>query len=147
MNTPSPVRRSPGRLPSPPRRTRQLINVNEYGTFFGNVQQLLNFNNTQTHGSAVHHPIVVRNVSMPNNRPRDPIGLRRNGKFLKGNYAVRVRQNGRNTYFKPKSFNGWFGKHWRSLPENSNKVISNKTHPLTRARVKRSNIKVVRFTS
>jgi hypothetical protein len=143
MNTPSPVRRSFG---SPPRlNRRRRMNVNEYGTFFGNIQQLLNFSNTPAHRPAI--PIVVRNVSMPNNRPRDPIGLRRNGKFLKGNYAVRVRQNGRNTYFKPKSFNGWFGKHWRSLPENSNKVISNKTHPLTRARVKRSNIKVVRFTS
>lgn len=146
MNTPSPVRRSPPRTPSPPRRVRGRLN--EYGSFLSPVR--LNYNlgtawSMPNRRSIV--PLVVENVKIPNNKPRDPIGLRREGKFKKGNYAIRVRHNGRNTYFKPKTFNSWFGKHWRTLNEKSHEVISSKTHPLTRARVKRSDIKVIRFTS
>ena len=143
MNTPSPVRRrSPVRTPSPPRRRMRL---NEYGSFLSPVR--LSFNNSNSPPRRPMIPVRVENVKLPNNRPKDPIGMYRGGRFKKGNYAVRVTQNKRNTYFKPKSFNGWFGKHWRTLNQNSNNFISSKTHPLTRARVKRSNVRVVRFTS
>jgi len=88
-------------------------------------------------------PISVVNVEIPNNRPTDPISL---NTFNKGDTAIRVRYKGRNTYFTIPSFNGWFGNRWKSIPENSNRFISNtKTHPLIRTRVKRLNVRKVRF--
>ena len=121
---------------------------NQYGTFLPPVS--LNYSLRPTNAAPNRRyailPIHVVNNKLPkNNRRLDPIGLR---KFKKGNYAIRVNnKNGITRYFKPKSFNRWFGKHWRTLNEKSNEVISNKKHPFTRRYIKRSQIKVVQFTS
>lgn len=144
MNTPSPrTRSSPARSPpAAPRRTRP-NNFNQYGTFLAP----LTFN-------AVNKPAGFRKtniltVKMPNNRPIDSINGTlgpRKGKFLKGDYAVRVTaKNGRNTYFKPRSFNRWFGIKWRTMNKSNNSAISAKTHPITRARVARKNVQTVQF--
>jgi len=85
----------------------------------------------------------VEKVNIPNNRPVDPISL---NTFQPGDFAVRVRQNGYNKYYKPNGFNKWFGNNWRTLPSSSNAFISRKTLPETRARVKRRNVQMVLFT-
>lgn len=120
------------------RRTGSQNAINQYGSF---LPMRLNFNSNNEVTQPL--PISVINVEIPNNRPTDPISL---NTFNKGDMAIRVRYNGRNTYFTIPSFNGWFGNRWKSIPENSNRFISNtKTHPLIRTRVKRLNVRKVRF--
>lgn len=86
--------------------------------------------------------VNVENVKLSNNRPRNTTpGARRGGKFKKGNYAIRVRRNGQNTYYKPKTFNSMFGTNWRKLNKQSKQKIAHGTN------IRRLNVKVVRFTS
>jgi hypothetical protein len=90
----------------------------------------------------LHHLFInVNKVKLPGNKPIDPISLH---KFRKGDAAIRIRQNGRNTYFKTTSFNKYFGHNWKHLPPSSNTSLP-KLHPLTRARVTRRNVSRVKF--
>lgn len=71
----------------------------------------------------------------------------------KKNLAVRVVTVNKNnkevnpTYFKPAAFNRWFGNGWKYLDPNSSNFISNKTHPMTRQKIQRKHVRLVRFPS
>jgi hypothetical protein len=86
--------------------------------------------------------INTKLVKLPTNKPIDPIS---HHVFKKGDVATRVRQNGKNVYFRTGPFNSWFGHDWKHMNPNSNAKISNKKHPLTRATVTRRNVSRVRF--
>jgi hypothetical protein len=86
--------------------------------------------------------INMKLVKLPTNKPVDPIS---HHKFKKGDVATRVRQDGKNVYFRTGSFNSWFGHDWKHMSPNSNAKISNKKHPLTRATVTRKNVSRVKF--
>jgi len=86
--------------------------------------------------------IKTNHVKLPANKPIDVISLH---KFKKGDAATRIRQNGKNYYFRTGSFNNWFGHDWKHMSPNSNAKISNKTHPTTRATVTRRNVSRVKF--
>jgi len=129
----------------PLRPMRALRRDENLGDYLRSVVQprRLNFNSNSNNEVTQPLPISVKNVNLPNNRPVDPISLHN---FNKGDLAIRVRHNGKNTSFTVNSFNGWFGNKWKTIPSNSNRIISMKTHPLTRARVKRQNVRKVKFT-
>jgi YHS domain-containing protein len=95
-------------------------------------------NNMNLHGLYIN----TNRVKLPANRPIDPISLH---KFKKGDAATRIRQNGRNYYFRTRAFNNWFGHNWKTMHPNSNARISNKKHPLTRAFILRRNVSRVKF--
>jgi hypothetical protein len=106
------------------------------------VARRLNFNNNSNSNATQPLPISVKNVPLPNNAPQDPISLHN---FNKGDMAIRIRHNGKNTYLTLNSFNGWFGNKWKTIPWDSNRIISMKTHPMTRARVRRRNVRKIKF--
>jgi len=95
-------------------------------------------NNIGLHGLFINTKLV----KLPANKPIDPIS---HHTFKKGDVATRIRQNGKNTYFRTGSFNSWFGHNWKHMNANSNAKISYKQHPLTRANVTRKNVSRVRF--
>lgn len=96
------------------------------------------YNNTGLHSLFINTKLV----KLPANKPIDPIS---HHTFKKGDVATRIRQNGKNTYFRTGSFNSWFGHNWKHMNANSNAKISNKQHPLTRANVTRKNVSRVKF--
>lgn len=95
-------------------------------------------NNTGLHSLFINTKLV----KLPTNKPIDPIS---HHTFKKGDVATRIRQNGKNTYFRTGSFNSWFGHNWKHMNANSNAKISDKKHPLTRANVTRKNVSRVKF--
>ncbi len=108
-----------------------------------NVARRLNFNNVINNSMNLHGLYINTNrVKLPANRPIDPISLH---KFKKGDAATRIRQNGRNYYFKTRAFNNWFGHEWKYMHPNSNNIISNRKHPLTRSTILRKNVSRVKF--
>ncbi len=108
-----------------------------------NVARRLNFNNVVNNNMNLHGLYINTNhVKLPANRPIDPISLH---KFKKGDAATRIRQNGRNYYFRTSAFNSWFGHNWKTMHPNSNANISNKTNPLSRKKVTRRNVSRVKF--
>jgi YHS domain-containing protein len=120
----------------------QISNSNSNSNSNNNVARRLNFNNVNNmnlHGLYVN----TNRVKLPVNRPIDPISLH---KFKKGDAATRIRQNGKNYYFRTTSFNKWFGHNWKTMHPNSNANISNKTNPLSRKKVTRRNVSRVKFT-
>jgi hypothetical protein len=118
-------------------------NSNSGSNSNNNVARRLNFNNVVNNKMNLHGLYINTNrVKLPANRPVDPISLH---KFKKGDAATRIRQNGRNVYFRTKAFNNWFGPNWKTMHPNSNAKISNKKHPLTRAFILRRNVSRVKF--
>jgi hypothetical protein len=95
-------------------------------------------NNIGLHGLFINTKLV----KLPTNKPIDPIS---HHTFKKGDVATRIRQNGKNTYFRTGSFNNWFGHNWKHMNANSNAKISYKQHPLTRVNVTRKNVSRVKF--
>lgn len=120
-------------------------NVNRPRHFYNNgARRRLNFNNVPNNRSMNLHGLFINTnrVRLPNNRPVDPVSLH---KFKKGDAATRIRQNGKNFYFRTHIFNRLFDNNWKTMHPNSNAKISNKTNPLTRAKVLRRNVSRVKF--
>ena len=102
-----------------------------------------NSNNNSNNNTGLHSLFInTKLVKLPANKPIDPIS---HHTFKKGDVATRIRQNGKNTYFRTGSFNSWFGHNWKHMNANSNAKISHKKHPLTRANVTRKNVSRVKF--
>jgi hypothetical protein len=97
----------------------------------------------QNNNTGLHSLFIKTNlVKMPANKPTDSMS---HHKFKKGDVATRIRQGGRNYYYRTGAFNRWFGHDWKHMSPNSNARISNKTHPETRATVTRRNVSRVKF--
>ena len=109
-----------------------------------NAMKKLISNSTNTN-YGLHGMYIATNkvrLPAPNNRT-DPISLH---KFKKGDTATRILQNGRSTYIRTSAFNTHFGHEWKTMNPNSKNFISNKkTHPLTRAKVRRNEVSRVKF--
>jgi YHS domain-containing protein len=124
-------------------RRRPFYNIGNNEVALRPIRRRLNFNNENNTAMNLHGLFINTNrVKLPNNRPIDPVSLH---KFRKGDAATRIRQNGKNFYFRTHVFNRLFGNNWKTMHPNSNAKISNKTNPLTRAKVLRRNVSRVKF--
>ena len=80
-----------------------------------------------------------------NNLNMDPISLQTRNNWG-GNRAIEINKNGHKTYFHPNTFRTMFGNNWKNMAPNSNQSIHpTHRHPLTRAIVRRKNVKLVKF--
>jgi hypothetical protein len=80
----------------------------------------------------------LANVNEPNNKKALAIQV---NSFNSQNRPIK------SVYFKPASFNRWFGNGWKYLDPNSTNFISNKKHPLTGEKIKRKHVRLVKFPS
>ena len=85
----------------------------------------------------------------------DPISLKNKNNWNKNvpnnkkglAIQVRMKANKPANYFTVNSFSRWFGNGWKYLPPNSKNFISNKGHPLTRQKIPRNAVTLVKFPS
>jgi hypothetical protein len=76
----------------------------------------------------------------------DPVSLQTRNNW-NGNRAIEINNSGHRTYFHPTTFRAIFGNNWKNMAPTSNQSIHpTHRHPLTRAIVKRKNVKLVKFT-